>query len=83
MAWFPSSNRREVAELTAKVATLEQAVSGLTQRIAALAQPDLVRDLLARAEHAERAQRELADQSQHLLQLLADARRELRGLKGG
>lgn len=78
MAWFASSNRAELAALTGKVAALEQTVAALSRQVETLAQPTLVRELLARAEQAERAQRELADQSEHLLQLLADARRELR-----
>lgn len=78
MAWFASSNRAELTALASKVAALEQTVSALTRQIETLAQPSLMQQLLARAEHAERAQRELADQSEHLLKLLADARRELR-----
>lgn len=81
--WFPFSARQDVRDLAARMTTLEAAVTALKEQIDALAQPLLVKELLARAEQADRSKRELADQAEHLLQLLSEARKELRELKGG
>jgi hypothetical protein len=81
-AWFPSSRER-LDTLAERLAAVESAVAALTKRIEDLAQPALLRELIDRCEASERARRELADQAEHLLGLLADARRQLRAAENG
>lgn len=65
--------------MTRELAALRQSVNELAARLVAVTDDNT--KLRARLEHSERARADLATQTERILELLGDARRELRHLQ--
>jgi len=79
----PSSDPTTAAlqRLADEMTQLRTAFATMTQRLDQLATDN--RCLHERLEHSERARTDLAAQADHLVELLAEARRQLRAPSGG
>lgn len=78
---LPPDPGDSAAGIQAELGELRRSIEALDGRLGDLtAQNEKLRD---RLEHSERARADLLAQTEHVIQLLADARRELRKREGG
>lgn len=70
---------RELARVAAELGQLRASIDGLTERVGTLTAENAT--LRARLEHSERARADLVAQTEHIIELLADSRREVRALQ--
>jgi chromosome segregation ATPase len=70
---------RELARLAAEVTQLRASLDGLAERLGGLVTENAT--LRARLEHSEQARADLFAQAEHVIELLADSRREVRALQ--
>lgn len=68
------------ARVADELAGLRHSIDALTQRLGQLTSENAT--LRARLEQSETARTDLTSQTEHIIELLADARREVRALQG-
>ena len=73
------SDPAALARIAAELTSLRQSVEGMAQQLGQLVATNAA--LQARLEHSERARADLVAQTEHIVEILADARRELRTLQ--
>jgi chromosome segregation ATPase len=76
---LPVDPAAALARVADELAALRSSIDGLERRVGDLTSDNA--SLRARLEHSETARRDLAAQADHLVELLAEARRELRALQ--
>ena len=76
----PDQGAGAFARIADELASLRHSIDALTQRLGQLTNENAT--LHARLEQSEAARADLAAQIEHIIELLADARREVRALQG-
>ncbi len=80
MSPLPPDAAASLSRIADELAGLRAAVVDLTRQVGVLASDNAT--LRARLEHSETARQDLAAQTEHIVQILADARAEIRTLRG-
>ncbi len=70
---------RELARVAAELGQLRTSIDSLTERVGVLTTENAA--LRGRLEHSERARADLVAQTEHIIELLANSRREVRALQ--
>ena len=76
----PDQGAAAFARVADELASLRHSIDALTQRLGQLTSENTT--LRARLEQSEAARADLTAQVEHIIELLADARREVRALQG-